>query len=139
VAAAKADALKVYAGYLAAYAKAAASGTWDSTDIDKYAADPLRQQAHIQLKDLADSKLAMTGRPGSHPVVTAVNVATNPHSVLISDCVDMANWKEVDKSTGRAPANVNQPAFEAFSLVVVAYPTFGWLVQQSNRAQASRC
>jgi hypothetical protein len=138
VAAAKADALKVYAGYLAAYAKAAASGKWDSTDIDKYAADPLRQQAHIQLKDLADSQLVMTGGPKSNPVVTAVNVSTDPHTVLISDCIGMANWREVKKSTGQLAAGT-QLAFQAVSLVVVAYPKEGWLVQQSNDVKVSRC
>jgi hypothetical protein len=138
VATAKTDALAIYNHYLAAYVKAAASGKWDSSDIDKYAADPLRQQAHIQLKDLVDHQLVMTGQPTSNPVVTAVNVSTNPHTVLISDCIGMANWRQVEKSTQR-PSAGTQPAFEAVSLVVVAYPTEGWLVQQSNDAKVSKC
>jgi hypothetical protein len=139
VTAAKTDALKVYSHYLAAYVKAAASGTWNSTDIDKYAADPLRQQAHVQLKNLVDSKLVMTGQPTSNPAVTAVNVSTNPHTVLIADCIGMTDWKQIRTSTGQPPSNASQPAFEAVSLVVVAYPNEGWLVQQSNDAKVSGC
>jgi hypothetical protein len=136
--AAKAAALTAYNGYLNAYVTASYTADWSAKSIDKYTADPLRQQAQVALHDLLDSHHVMKGRPSSHPVVAAVNTSAPPATVLLADCVDLTNWIEVNKSTGKrvSPASGGR---EAVSIVVVDYPGHGWLVQQSKQTKVSTC
>ena len=136
--AAKAGALTAYNGYLAAYVTAARTADWNATSIDKYTADPLRQQAKVALHDLLDAHHVMHGQPSSHPVVTALNTAASPATVLVADCVDMTHWIEVQKATGK-PVSAGSGGHEAVSVVVVDYPGHGWLVQQSKQAAVPRC
>ncbi len=136
--AAKAAALAAYNGYLAAYVTASHTADWNATSIDKYAADPLRQQAKVALHDLLDAHHVMKGQPSSHPVVTALNTSASPATVLLADCVDMTHWFEVQKATGK-PVSAGSGGHEAVSVVVVDYPGHGWLVQQSKQAAVPRC
>lgn len=136
--AAKAAALSAYNGYLAAYVTASHTADWNAKSIDKYTADPLRQQAKVALHDLLDAHHVMKGRPGSHPVVTALDTSASPATVLLADCIDMTNWTEVDKATGRR-VSAGPGRREAVSAVVVEYPGHGWLVQQSKQAAVPRC
>ncbi len=106
--------------------------------IDKYAADPLRQQAKVALHDLLDAHHVMKGQPSSHPVVAALNTSASPATVLLADCVDMTHWFEVQKATGK-PVSAGSGGHEAVSVVVVDYPGHGWLVQQSKQAAVPRC
>ena len=136
--AAKDAALKAYNGYLTAYVTASHTADWSAKSIDKYAADPLRQQAKVALHDLLDAHHVMKGQPKSHPVVTALNTSASPKTVLLADCVDMTNWIEVQKATGK-PVSAGSGGHEAVSVVVVDYPGHGWLVQQSKQAAVPRC
>ena len=136
--AAKDAALKAYNGYLTAYVTASHTADWSAKSIDTYAADPLRQQAKVALHDLLDAHHVMKGQPSSHPVVTALNTSASPKTVLLSDCVDMTNWIEVQKATGK-PVSAGSGGHEAVSVVVVDYPGHGWLVQQSKQAAVPRC
>jgi hypothetical protein len=136
--AAKSGALKAYNAYFAAYVTASATADWNTKSFDNYSADPLRQQAHVKLRNLSNDHHVMTGKPGSHPVVTTLNVSSSPQTVLLSDCVDMADWTEVVRATGK-PASATPPAHEAVSIVVINYPHDGWLVQQSNESKVSTC
>jgi hypothetical protein len=135
---AKAGALTAYNGYLAAYVTAARTADWNAKSIDKYAADPLRQQAKVALHDLLDAHHVMKGQPSSHPVVTALNTSASPATVLLADCVDMTHWIEVHKVTGK-PVSAGSGGHEAVSVVVVDYPDQGWLVQQSKQSKVPTC
>ena len=135
---AKDAALKAYHGYLDEYVALAATATWDTKDLEKYTADPLTQQALVKLRALSDAGHVMTGKPTSHPVVTGVNTTTSPATVLISDCVGMADWTEVVKKSGK-PVAAASIAYQSVSAVVVDYGKYGWLVQQSNEAKATAC
>jgi hypothetical protein len=135
---ANAAALKAYRGYLAAYVSASHTANWNATTIDKYAADPLRQQAKVALHDLLDAHHVMKGQPSSHPVVTALNTSASPATALLADCVDMTHWIEVQKATGK-PVSAAPGGHEAVSVVVVDYPDHGWLVQQSKQSEVSTC
>jgi hypothetical protein len=136
--AAKDAALKAYHGYLDEYVTLAASATWDTKALNKYTADPLTQQALVKLRALADAGHVMKGEPTSHPVVTGVNTSTSPATVLISDCVGVANWTEVVEKSGK-PVDGAPIAYQSVSAVVVDYGKYGWLVQQSNEAKATAC
>ncbi len=135
--AAKAAALRAYNGYLTAYVTASHTADWNAKAIDKYTADPLRQQARIALHDLLDAHHVMNGQPSSHPVVIASNTSTTPATVVLADCVDMTHWTEVVKATGKAVSTAG--GREAVSVVVVDYPGIGWLVQQSKQSKVSTC
>jgi len=136
--AAKTAALDAYNGYLAAYVTASHTADWNATSIDKYAADPLRQQARVALHDLLDAHHVMTGQPSSHPVVTALNTSSSPATVLLADCVDMTHWIEVQKATGK-PVSAAPGGHESVRVVVVDYPALGWLVQQSKQSTVPTC
>jgi hypothetical protein len=136
--AAKDAALRAYNGYLTAYVTASHTADWSAKSIDKYAADPLRQEAKVALHDLLDAHHIMKGQPSSHPVVTALNTSAAPATVLLADCVDMTHWIEVQKATGK-PITAGSGGHEAVSAVVVEYPGLGWLVQQSKQAAVPRC
>jgi hypothetical protein len=136
--AAKAAALRAYNGYLNAYVTASHTADWSDKSIDTYAADPLRQQAQVALHDLLDAHHVMKGQPSSHPVVAAINTSASPATVLLADCVDMTHWIEVQKSTGK-PVSAGPGGREAVSVVVVEYPGYGWLVQQSKQTKVSTC
>jgi hypothetical protein len=136
--AAKTAALDAYNGYLSAYVTASHTADWNAKSIDKYTADPLRQQAKIALHDLLDAHHVMTGQPSSHPVVTALNTSASPATVLLADCVDMTHWIEVQKATGK-PVSAAPGGHEAVSVVIVDYPGQGWLVQQSKQSKVPTC
>lgn len=136
--AAKAAALSAYNGYLSAYVTASHTADWNAKSIDKYTADPLRQQAKVALHGLLDAHHVMKGQPTSHPVVTALNTSASPATVLLADCVDMAHWIEVQKATGK-PVSAGPGGHEAVSVVVVEYPGDGWLVQQSRQSKVPSC
>jgi hypothetical protein len=67
-----------------------------------------------------------------------VNASTSPQTVLLTDCVGLANWTEIVKATGK-PASSSRAPYEAVSVVVVNYPRYGWLVQQSNQSKTPAC
>jgi hypothetical protein len=132
-----AAALAAYNGYLTAYVTASHTADWNAKAVDKYTADPLRQQAKVALHDLLDAKHVMKGQPSSHPVVITSNTSTTPATVVLTDCVDMTHWTEVVKATGKAVSAAG--GHEAVSVVVVDYPGEGWLVQQSRQSKVPTC
>lgn len=125
-----AGALATYNGYFAAYVTAAATADGPTAGIDRYAADPLRQQAHLALRAYANAGVVLRGKPANSPTVTAINVATSPYSVTLSDCVDASNWRPVVRKTGADATATNQPVRHRVIVTVVEYPHGVWYVQQ---------
>lgn len=135
---AKSAALAAYNGYLSAYVTAARTANWHDAAIDRYTADPFRQQAKLTLYSYAQNHIVLTGRPRSHPVASSVNTTTSPHSVVLTDCVDASSWRPMVRSTGK-PAADNAPTRYAASILVVQYASGQWLVQQVTKATVPSC
>ncbi|WP_432190004.1 hypothetical protein [Streptomyces sp. Tue6028] len=82
-----------------AYAKASASGT----DIEKYVTAEALGKVTGDLLSLRTAGNATTGAPISrNPEITALKTDGSIPKATIKDCLDVTDWKVVNKKTGKA-------------------------------------
>ncbi len=98
---AKTEVIGAYRKMWDAQVQVYSSSTLDDPDLETYAHD----KALAKIKSTAfyyeQHNAVFKGEPMLSPKVTAINLARQPHTAAITDCVDSTHWTEVDKSTGR--------------------------------------
>ncbi|MEV6734812.1 hypothetical protein [Streptomyces sp. NPDC051364] len=100
----KTEALTAYKAYWAELPKAFAIPAIEGTDLKRYAAFEALTKAQQGTANLKANGRVMTGQPVvSNSTVTAAELEKTTPNVTISSCLDVSNWKIVDKKSG-APA-----------------------------------
>ncbi|MGC4851819.1 hypothetical protein ACLQ24_00115 [Micromonospora sp. DT4] len=133
-------ALASYRGYRDTYSRLALTAEHkDIADLRQYTADPALGNAIFDLSQMNKSGLVRTGAPVSTPSVTSVNVARNPHSAMLSDCLDRTDIDTVDKATGKSAEVPGQVTRVKLSVKVVRYDDGRWLVQSVDAEKGATC
>lgn len=101
-AAAKTQVLAAYHGMWDAKLKLYATGSFNGVNLEQFAHD----KALAEIKQTAfyyqDHNSVMRGKPILLPTVTAISTSAQPNTATITDCVDTANYTQVDKTTGKS-------------------------------------
>ncbi len=103
----RAAVLDAYARFWAEQVKAYAQGASAGTEVEKYASDKALGSTRIDLSQKRDQGVVLTGAPKHDPQVEALDAASSPNVATIRDCLDITDWKPVNKATGqplKAPA-----------------------------------
>ena len=132
-------ALTAYNGYLNSYVRASRTADWKATEIDAYVADPLRSQIHQALFADRQQGVVMVGKPAWHPVVTEVEVATEPYVVMLRDCFDTTNWRPIVQATGKSALAPGQLTRYVATAKAELYADGSWYIQQVTSDRSTRC
>ncbi|MCY0930968.1 hypothetical protein OTB20_33215 [Streptomyces sp. H27-H1] len=99
---AKAAALSAYQAYWTEVPKAFAIPAIEGTDLKRYAAFEALTRAQEGTANLKANGRVMTGQPVvSNSLVTATELEKATPNVTISSCLDVSNWRIVDKKSGK--------------------------------------
>lgn len=71
----------------------------EGTDIKKYATGAALATVQSETKAMQKAGQVTTGKPGSTPEVTAINLGHKVPNATITDCMDVSQWKLVDQKT----------------------------------------
>jgi hypothetical protein len=134
------SALDAYRGYRRVYAELSHTADYqNTTELAKYAADPAKANVVFDLATMSKSGVVSTGDPVSSPTVASVNIATNPHSAVISDCLDNSGTDKINASTGKSVLVPGQSRRAKLSARVVRYDDGRWLVQKIDIDKSATC
>jgi hypothetical protein len=136
---AAAKALAAYNGFREAYVTASAAADVNNKDLATYSVDPVLAQARYDLYQMNQAGLATTGRPTWSPKVTAVDVTAQPNTVKISDCLDITNWKTVNRATGKSASAPGQA--QRFTVAAEAFldPNGRWVLRVLTSDRNTSC
>lgn len=133
-------ALTAYRGYRNAYGQLALTAEYKNVeDLRRFTADPALGDAIFDLSQMNKSGLVRTGVPVSAPSVASVNVEKNPHSALLSDCLDRTGVDTVSKATGVSAEVPGQAKRVRLSVKVAQYDDGRWLVQSIAVEPGATC
>ncbi|GGK43251.1 hypothetical protein GCM10010124_40050 [Pilimelia terevasa] len=130
-------ALEAYNAYQDAYAAAAAEPARDLPL--KGAGSPLRLEASVYLKELADDGLIVTGKPKHTVSVTDVNLTGIPHFVVLTDCFDNNGSKTIDKATGESRSAPGQLQRYLVRARAEKYANGQWLISTITAERKTPC
>lgn len=138
-AAAGAAVLSRYRQYQAAYAAASTTSDYKSAELVGFLETPLKQNVVAHLLKLNTAGLVYTGTPQSNPKVSAVHLTNNPQTVVIEDCYDATNFRQVYK-TNNSPVPVGTGG-RKYIIVTTAtnYGSRGWLFNESTSYSDRPC
>ncbi|GGJ89755.1 hypothetical protein GCM10010123_19460 [Pilimelia anulata] len=105
----------------------------------KGAGSPLRLQASVSLKQLADNGLAVVGTPKHDVRVAEVNLAGTPPYVQLVDCRDANGSKTIDKATGQNRSAPDQLPKYIVRAKAEKYGDGRWLISTLTPERKSPC
>ncbi|WP_120314489.1 hypothetical protein [Streptomyces sp. TLI_171] len=127
-----------YRGMWASIVKVYASGTFDGSDLQKYAADKALANIKASEAYYQDQHLVVKGEPVLEPKVTAVDLAAKPPTATIVSCVDSSHFLPVDKTTG-APAKLSSTGFRHVENATAILDNGTWLITQAAIQRDQSC
>lgn len=133
--------LAAYRGYLTVTGKAQSTATTDSGELGQYLTDPLLTQTLVNVHNMQVTGQVYTGQLVSvGPRVTMLNLATDPATATIEDCLDATNYRKVRKDTG-SPLSSPGQTIRRFTGVTNAtlVKGKGWRISQSEAHQERPC
>ncbi|MFB6892011.1 hypothetical protein ACFCX4_22185 [Kitasatospora sp. NPDC056327] len=71
----------------------------DGSRFDTFASGQALTEALVNLRQLHEAKLVMTGEPRPSAVVRSVDLAADPDTAVIEDCLDVSGWHQADADT----------------------------------------
>ncbi|MFJ9695227.1 hypothetical protein [Kitasatospora sp. NPDC101183] len=92
-------ALSTYQDWWKAQADAFGSADSDGIALEAFSSGRALTDTLVGLRQLHAAKLVMTGAPRNSPVVTAVDLKSDPPTAVIEDCVDVSGWQRVDAAS----------------------------------------
>ena len=133
------QAMAAYNGFREAYISAAATGEYRTTDLAKYAGDPLLLEARLALQIQSQQGIVNQGRPSWSAHASQVNLGTRPYSVTLEDCFDQTNWQPVYKATGKSAAAGDQAQRYIITSTALLYDDGRWLITESKADRSKSC
>jgi len=138
-------ALAAYAGYQAAYDRAALTADERLPGMDRYARGNALSLAFLDMRRYRIADTVYRGREKTSPRVTQVLLNARPPRVVISDCVDGSGVQLVNRRTGKVVPRVDpqgRPA-TSFRHPAVAWAEYvagaGWFITQSSARADQAC
>ncbi|WP_431681767.1 hypothetical protein [Kitasatospora sp. KL5] len=92
--------LTTYRAWWQAQADAFARSDSDGSQLRSYSTGRALSEALASLHQLHDAKLVMTGSPRNSALVKRLDLATDPQTAVVEDCLDVSDWHQADASSG---------------------------------------
>jgi len=129
--------LDAYAHFWTEQVKAHVQGTGEGTDLEKYSTGKALGDVRISVVTFRDQGITFIGAPKHTPQLEAIDTASTPKTGTIHDCLDVTDWKPVDKATGTPQKVTNRLRY----IVVYTARTEGgsWKMFDVDRRQAEPC
>ncbi|MEH1123881.1 hypothetical protein V6V89_05335 [Micromonospora sp. CPCC 206061] len=131
-------ALAAYKGYLTASRVASLDPDPKHPDLTKYVADPLLTRVRDAVRDLKTHGAVRTGKLASDPHVTTVDLAAEPPTVSIQDCIDSTGYKMVYANSKKPVPGAAGGRFVA-TATATRYPDGRWLISDGATHEDQPC
>jgi hypothetical protein len=138
LAAAQANAMAAYAGYINAETTASATADYGSTALSKYASDPLLGQWIAELFHLHVIGDVQRGAVISHPQLLSLKLSKKSGTAIIQDCLDQSQISIVNATSGKSVPLPKTKPYVAIATMYL-YSTGAWMVSSVDTSKTKPC
>ncbi|MEU9741067.1 hypothetical protein AB0E12_18000 [Micromonospora chersina] len=131
-------ALAAYSGYLDASRAASARSDPGHPALARFVADPLLTRVRVAIREAKEHGAMRTGRLVSDPTVVAVDLAADPPTVEIQDCLDATGYRLVYAKDRRVVPGTRGGRYLA-TATATRYPDGRWLISAGAGHQDQPC
>ncbi|GAB3225197.1 hypothetical protein RMN56_10345 [Micromonospora halotolerans] len=131
-------ALTAYSGYLDASRAASARSDPGHPALARFVADPLLTRVRVAIRDAKEHGAMRTGKLGSDPTVVSVDLAADPPTVEIQDCLDATGYRLVYAKDRRVVPGTRGGRYLA-TATATRYPDGRWLISAGAGHQDQPC
>ncbi len=132
------EAVRAYQNWWRAQAEAYGRTDSDGSGFRSFASGQALTDALVDLKELHEAKLVMTGEPRNSPVVKSLDVTADPNTAVIEDCLDVSGWHQADAVT-RAVKDPPDRATRYVATVSLRLFQTRWLIDEFKREVGRTC
>ncbi|MFI5489391.1 hypothetical protein [Micromonospora echinaurantiaca] len=131
-------ALAAYSGYLDASRAASRRSDPHHPELSRFLADPLLTRVRVAIREAKEHGAMRTGTLRSDPTVTSVDLAADPPTVEIQDCLDATGYRLVYARTNRVVPGTGGTRHLA-TATATRYPDGRWLISAGAGHQDQPC
>lgn len=131
-------ALAAYSGYLEASRMASARSDPGHPALPRFLADPLLTRVRVAIREAKAHGALRTGKLVSDPTVVSVDLATQPPTVEIQDCLDATGYRLVYARDHRIVPGTRGGRYLA-TATATRYPDGRWLINAGAAHQDQPC
>ncbi|MET8906249.1 hypothetical protein [Micromonospora sp. NPDC004551] len=131
-------ALAAYSGYLDASRAASARSDPGHPALARFVADPLLTRVRVAIRDAKEHGAMRTGTLVSDPTVVSVDLAADPPTVEIQDCLDATGYRLVYAKDRRVVPGTRGGRYLA-TATATRYPDGRWLISAGAGHQDQPC
>ncbi|MFU8850979.1 hypothetical protein ACNAW0_08350 [Micromonospora sp. SL1-18] len=131
-------ALAAYSGYLAASQTASARSDPGHPELARFLADPLLTRVRVAIRTAKEHGAMRTGTLVSEPTVVSVDLAADPPTVEIQDCLDATGYRLVYAKDHRVVPGTGGGRYLA-TATATRYPDGRWLINVGAAHQDQPC
>ncbi|MCI4063656.1 hypothetical protein MRQ36_14100 [Micromonospora sp. R77] len=131
-------ALTAYSGYLDASREASARSDPRHPALARFLADPLLTRVRLAIRDAKEHGAMRTGKLVSDPTVTSVDLAADPPTVEIQDCLDATGYRLVYARDHRVVPGTGGGRYLA-TATATRYPDGRWLISTGAAHEDQPC
>ncbi|MER7703139.1 hypothetical protein ABTX81_09600 [Kitasatospora sp. NPDC097605] len=110
----------------------------DGSRFDTFASGKALTEALVNLRQLHEAKLVMTGEPRTSAVVKSVDLTSDPNTAVIEDCLDVSGWHQADAVT-RAVKDPPDRLSRYVATVSLRQFRTRWLINDFKREVGRTC
>ncbi|MGS2613898.1 hypothetical protein ACVCAH_05095 [Micromonospora sp. LZ34] len=136
--AAEKAALAAYSGYLDASRTASRRSDPHYPGLSRFLADPLLTRVRVAIREAKEHGAMRTGTLRSQPTVTSINLAAEPATVEIQDCLDATGYRLVYAPTNKVVPRTGGGRHLA-TATATRYPDGRWLISAGAGHQDQPC
>ncbi|MEU2612262.1 hypothetical protein ABZ570_11860 [Micromonospora sp. NPDC007271] len=131
-------ALAAYSGYLAASQAASVRSDPRHPALTRFLADPLLTRERMAIREAKEHGAMRTGTLVSDPTVVSVDLAADPPTVEIQDCLDATGYRLVYAKDHRVVPGSRGGRYLA-TAIATRYPDGRWLINAGAAHQDQPC
>ena len=131
------EALAAYRGFREAQVVAERAADPSHEELERYAGDQALADERVNLVQMANAGVVMTGEPTFNPEVTSVDLGETP-TVAITDCIDTTGWTPIYEETGKSAVAPGQPARVLATALARPYED-RWLITEVTTDRSQSC
>lgn len=131
-------ALAAYKGYLTASRDASLDPDPTHPDLKKYLADPLLTRIRDAVRDLKTHGAVRTGKVVSDPRISTLDLAADPPTVSIQDCIDSTGYQMVYAKNAKPVPGAAGGRYVA-TATATRYPDGRWLISDGATHEDQPC
>lgn len=130
--------LRAYQSWWEAQTDAFGRSDSDGSQLQAFSTGLALSGALASLHQLHEAKLVMTGAPRNSAVVKTLNLASNPQTSVIEDCLDVTAWHQADAET-KAVKDPPQRLTRYIATVSLRKSDGRWMIVDFKREVGRTC